>query len=1070
MAAFLNEEAFLSAAEYAHKNFLATPYQGGSEGHKYSEKAICLLTDGSMVYLPEQLMGALNIDTGEIDKQKIAQAFGSPVAKIIHRPNHELLHSLRQAALIPAIKSFLDHNASSPAYQALDAKHLERLQLMMLFCVTGREDETGFGIKSGEDRDRYLRYRGNSAQNFFEYIKNERPDLYAGDKEALYHDAWVVELMGAPTIPLKELDNTSYVMIQKMQKDGIHFPDKDTNTFPQTYLEMMNMAHGLDLLRVYSPLSSGHDNSAKNIAALMGKNLDFLKENGSLTQDHILSAVRDSIAMMQYSRRMLNGSGEKSTTLVEMDPHKIEALLQSATLRGVVGKVEELGKELKRLEALKSSLQNGAEAPEGVTIPKLAKEIKEKESELVKLRDEITNVVGRGILQQGHYAYDPKRFDYCHYKDGKVEENNRDFEREVGSGVTMLAKVVQPTFRGKAQAMKASATVAAVSPSQPLPQPKMQAQIFPSTQPIAGKVPPPPLQPMGKIPPPPMGKASAVGSSPQVMKAPTMPAQPPMKPPTMPVQPLVMQSSQSISPPMPMSELQLLFNVLSRYNMIEKGFGWKTIEGDWEIGRSAHSKNVALTNNQYHFELNNGIIICLDKANGYAPLKPLPSVEFPREQIHKFLNEATKPPIQPQVMKPVMPVHSQPMKPVMPVQHQPMKPVMPVQHQPMKPVMPVQHQPMKPVMPVQSPVMKPVMPVQPQPVQLQPIQPVIQLTSAHYDRQFINTLYEQSGKTYPSSNDGQTNLKQLMIDTLQTQGVVDQKILQQVNVVGAGGKNGYDGYIVSLPAVSDQVLQKIVREAVERKEQAAVQAEKSQAVTNSGLVAQYLKNIKPSADIQDKGGSVLISHNDFAAIRDAVARKNPQMSIHLESVKAGANGIELDATKCQNILNAQLQQIELIHKFYDKNIAKNYHDLEHKSDNQTLNFMINEVRDLGKSLTGKGKERAQQHQNIQALMDYYKKNPPQNAAEGLKAVKNTIAYLDSIRQEISKESNVFSSNTKKLCDSYINQLIKMNPEADVVLNKNNKKEIEDARKASEDIINDAKPTVKDNNEKKSKKY
>lgn len=223
--------------------------------------------------------------------------------------------------------------------------------------------------------------------------------------------------------------------------------------------------------------------------------------------------------------------------------------------------------------------------------------------------------------------------------------------------------------------------------------------------------------------------------------------------------------------------------------------------------------------------------------------------------------------------------------------------------------------------------------------------------------------------------------------------------------------------------------------------------------------------------IENKGSSVFIrcDIHDFYKLTDAVTRKNPQIDPFLLHGKYENGGIELTAIKCGKILEAQKDQVNDMKQFYtNNNVSRNYHILEHKGDNPVLSFMINEAKDLGKSLTGKGKTREQQHQNIQLLIDYYKKNPPQNAEQGLEAAKTTIAYLDSIRQQIGKETNVFSSSTKQLCNNYINELIKIHPEADAVLK--NKTEMDSARKSSEEIIAAAKVTAKDKDTHTSKKH
>lgn len=419
--AFLNETAFWHAGVYAHKNYLATPYLSGSSDYqKYAERAICLLKNGEIVDLSFQnAVDYMDIETGEVNTQKIERDFGSKVEKIIHRPNHELLHSLRQAAHIPAIKDFLDHHAPTKEYNALEAKHLERLQVMMVFCVTGRLDETGFH-DSEEARERYYKeYRKVSAKAFMEYIQNERPDLYEGEPlEALYHDAWMVEIMGAPGVPTDEdRDNSNYYMIDLMRKHQIPMPSR-TEIFPRVYVDMMNIAHSLDLLRVYPPKSNDAANSEKNISLLLSKSFNFLKgkkgENGknALTEENMLCVIKDTIGMLQYSRRMLDESGDKNTTMVEMDEKKINALMQSNELRQLIKSIEN---------------SNNSDHIRNTYL-------------------KISSVVGDAIFKEGAYEYDAKRFDHCHYKNNSVKEEDRDFEKDVTSGMKMINEVKRPIF------------------------------------------------------------------------------------------------------------------------------------------------------------------------------------------------------------------------------------------------------------------------------------------------------------------------------------------------------------------------------------------------------------------------------------------------------------------------------------------------------------------------------------------------------------------------------------------------------------------------------------------------
>lgn len=85
---------------------------------------------------------------------------------------------------------------------------------------------------------------------------------------------------------------------------------------------------------------------------------------------------------------------------------------------------------------------------------------------------------------------------------------------------------------------------------------------------------------------------------------------------------------------------QFLLESLSSYNKVHKEKGWHRV-GDWEIGRSGHSGNVALANSQYQFELDNGKVKCLNKTKGYIKVDPLPAVLLSQQEIKAFIQKAT---------------------------------------------------------------------------------------------------------------------------------------------------------------------------------------------------------------------------------------------------------------------------------------------------------------------------------------------------------------------------------------------------------------------------------------------
>jgi hypothetical protein len=148
----------------------------------------------------------------------------------------------------------------------MQPKHLERLQLMMLFSVAGRHDETGFHDSQQAKEEYYLKYRAESAMAFLECAK-QYPGLYdlnnPAEKMQLYHDALMVELMGNVNIPT-DIETGNYSIVRLIKNENLPLPDRN-ETFPSIYLNFMNTAHALDLLRVYPP---DENNGAKAVCKI----------------------------------------------------------------------------------------------------------------------------------------------------------------------------------------------------------------------------------------------------------------------------------------------------------------------------------------------------------------------------------------------------------------------------------------------------------------------------------------------------------------------------------------------------------------------------------------------------------------------------------------------------------------------------------------------------------------------------------------------------------------------------------------------------------------------------------
>ncbi len=231
-----------------------------------------------------------------LNVERIEQKYGSTLKNIVHRPNHGLTHSVRAAYSVTALQTYREKHGI--AAKCLNESEIEKTQMMMLFSVVGRKDETGFsdtGPKAGETGNlTYQSFRTSSGRAYLKYFRDNTEPLYGDALDNIYRDAIVVELMGYSgiqnTIDRKKTPEVfiDYV-IEKEAKAGRIiareaalrlimlpkgeysldklFPAGPIRTLADDKLAMMNDAHGLDLTRCYSlyPTSQG---GAKSIGVL----------------------------------------------------------------------------------------------------------------------------------------------------------------------------------------------------------------------------------------------------------------------------------------------------------------------------------------------------------------------------------------------------------------------------------------------------------------------------------------------------------------------------------------------------------------------------------------------------------------------------------------------------------------------------------------------------------------------------------------------------------------------------------------------------------------------------------
>ncbi|HET9843138.1 MAG TPA: SidE phosphodiesterase domain-containing protein, partial [Gammaproteobacteria bacterium] len=208
---FANYAEFQKAAVYAHRHFLSKKYNNGSVDFRWAnQRSIIQFENGQSMDVPKQfILGieeAQKLDkgkkngemvtleeivalynkkraadikagrvkaltrerVGDIDLDALNAVYRMKVVKIIHRPNHDTMHSIRAAAFIKAIHSLISIGKPTPdQHTELDKSRVEKLQLMMLFSVLGREDETGFGDK--KNANLYNSYRVVDALEFLKY-------------------------------------------------------------------------------------------------------------------------------------------------------------------------------------------------------------------------------------------------------------------------------------------------------------------------------------------------------------------------------------------------------------------------------------------------------------------------------------------------------------------------------------------------------------------------------------------------------------------------------------------------------------------------------------------------------------------------------------------------------------------------------------------------------------------------------------------------------------------------------------------------------------------------------------
>lgn len=517
---FANAIEFRKSAICLDQSHLATPYNNGSTPEQWKkQRAIVLFSDnstqtiqpnfiygldtavrlarqnGDKLITPAEVAQADNIpieQLGKVNVQALEKNTGKKVLKVIYRPNHDDKHSIRAAALVPSIHQFME----SPYV------NVEQLQLMLLYSVCGREDETGFN-SSVLGRELYQSYRAVSALEFLNYVLRNWDRHYKNvfkNIDAVYQAALIVEMMGySPPLTQNLLHRKPPFLIYTLMQKGslqevknaiLQYPNgcglknytdeylnallpqhKITdpyNTASADNLSYMNLAHGDELLRCYLPGDPGSAQSSGTIIPTIIGDYeiisDYLTRSGS---DR--SAVEVLMKHLTYVRNLLDAFGEKETSTLQQDQTKLLEAIETAknielALKSFIGMKYSDVKNHKI-----AILQNGKMLEYSLQVL-IDEELKFEEGFKSMLGitsngtidDYILNqIVGRYLIKHafhsGNYLLNKKRFEFCHYHSPKelpqlfqefnpADAEYRDYAKDIDRGMLTIDQVKRPDF------------------------------------------------------------------------------------------------------------------------------------------------------------------------------------------------------------------------------------------------------------------------------------------------------------------------------------------------------------------------------------------------------------------------------------------------------------------------------------------------------------------------------------------------------------------------------------------------------------------------------------------------
>ncbi len=502
---FADPPQFMKAAKYVHRHLLSTAFTNGNNIDRWSRmRSLALCDNGQIIDVPPQLIygaeEAISLCTddkapsleeislkanipkemiGKINIEKLKSTYPS-VIKIVHRQNHGLPHSVRAAGYIPILHEMYAANNKTGLHVQLSDKEIESLQLMMLFSVAGREDETGFHDKRRKDAFLYQSYRSVDAIEFIRYVNDNWDNHYShiyNSKEEAYQAAYIVELMGYHEMPdpnkiipppiftilakgfspenftaLKEYIKTypcnrlNAYTDEELKSFFSEKPITLTSERSSCYLNYMNGAHGIDLMRCYktgNALTSIKDNSGTMFTMLFSAYahvFNAINYRGQFGRESIGGKVIDLFMM---SRSMLNTFGEPTTTYTEQDPIKLQELRGNADALEIF-LTNHLGKsyyDFKNSDKMTFRI-DGKDVEQTfqqwLDSMHFANEILNDigfpggKVELDHIAQFLPRYISMNLLKQGSFQYSAGKFDFCQYHEyADLRDEFRDTDKEV---------------------------------------------------------------------------------------------------------------------------------------------------------------------------------------------------------------------------------------------------------------------------------------------------------------------------------------------------------------------------------------------------------------------------------------------------------------------------------------------------------------------------------------------------------------------------------------------------------------------------------------------------------------